>query len=226
MKKYLLLWSIPFIFFKAHAQLGVTVASDLNFTPDWQVVAENYVAHRHWDFFRHGASLTLDYIFPSKTRTFRVQPGLHLLSAAAVYYHHSFDVFGAGLQGNLAVQPFPVEKGKIRHPGNLWIQFSPGLTFLRKKYLRPSGDDAPFHERFTHQSIAPNLGFNLLLEFQLTELLTIAPLAGIRFFPGVAWQNFTEIVSSGKMEDGFDRTTWRQYSFGLRMGLEVTGNRQ
>ena len=110
-----------------------------------------------------------------------------------------------------------------------YLQLYPGLGWVRKKYDAPAGDGGPSVEetvKHTDRSFAFNAGAGLLLEFRLSDLMTISPMCGVRLYPNLHWKNFTELVSDGNMVGSFDRTHWRQLLFGLRVGLdlsEITG---
>jgi len=223
MKKLLAVWILSWMFLHAHAQLGVTVGTTVNSTTPWQVVFENFVAHRHAGFLKHGTSAALDYTFTSRSKSWRFQPAATYMLSTLTYYPHHFERVGVGVRGNVTFRAF-ARKEIPPLPFTLLLQLSPGLDFLSKKMDIPVEEDGQFQGAYTHYSdasIVPSGGFHLLLEFKLTHLLTVAPVAGIRYFPGVEWQDFTKILSEDALTGTFDRTDWWQYFLGLRMGLQL-----
>ncbi len=220
MKKHLLILVLCAFFFEAKAQLGITAASTQSHAPEWQVVPENFILHRRADFLRYGTTAVVDYVFTLKNEAMRLRPALHFMHTSSVYHPHYFQAGVIGLQGNLEFALWPaVDKGGRETPFRPFVQLSPGVALASFRYDRPVSDQNGVFEVHKSRSIAPNVGANLFLEFKLSELLTAAPMAGIRFYPKLYWKDFTQIVTDGNMSGTYDRTNWRQYSFGLRVGL-------
>lgn len=227
MKKRLLPCIFLLICLEAHAQLGFTVATTFNSSPEWQVVVENYVTHRHSRFLRYGTTAVVDYTFQTKNEAVRFQPAFQFMRTTAWYYPHYFELSTAGLQGNLSIALLPGRKPTGKFPFRPFLQLSPGLDWMHKRYDHPLANEGePFtgnYERLHDRSLAFNVGANILFEFKLTRLLSLSPEAGIRFYPHLRWKNFTGSVSEGKMVTNFDTTLWRQFLVGIRMGLNLDG---
>lgn len=232
-KRYLLPYLFCLAHFQAQSQLGVTASTTVNSLPDWQVVVENYVVHRHIDFLQHGTTGAVDYLLPDQSEAWRFSPAL-LASRATVTYSpneipHHFEAFALGIQFDVGFNPFAHVKpfNKDREPPyftGIFITASPGLCLVRTVYDAPILNGDTFEDefrRYADHRFTFNIGGGLLCEFQLSEFLSLAPVLGVRFFPALNWRNFTNIVSEGSMTGTFDQTTWRQYSIGLRMGLQL-----
>jgi hypothetical protein len=223
MKKLLAVWIFSWMFSHAHAQLGVTVGTTVNSTTRWQVVFENFVAHRRVDFLKNSTVATVDYTFSSRSDAWLFQPAVHFMRSTLTYYPHHFELTGAGILGNVTFQAF-AQRDSPPLPGTLLFQFSPGLDILSKRMDLPITKEGQFsgeYLRYSDTDLVPSAGLNVLLEFELTSFLTVAPVAGIRYFPGIEWENFTEILSENSLTGNFDRTDWLQYFLGLRMGLRL-----
>ena len=220
MKNQLLILALCALFTPARAQLGITAASTQSNSPDWQVVPENFIVHRRADFLRYGTTAVLEYVFTLKNEAVRLRPALHFMHTSSVYYPYFFQAGIIGLQGNMEFALWPaVYKNGKETPFRPFVQLSPGVALASLRYDRPVSDQNGVFEMHKSQSIAPNIGTNLFLEFKLSELLSVAPMAGVRFYPKLRWKDFTEIVSDGILVGTYDRTNWRQYSFGIRVGL-------
>ncbi len=225
MKKCLASCLLMFIFLQARAQLGFTVASTFSSTPDWQVVVENYVARQHVEFLRYGTTANVDYTFTLKNEALRFQPALHYVRSSWGSYPHYFEVYALGVQGNMNFALLPATNGDGKPaPFRPFLQLAPGLDVVWKKYDAPVGGGGSFEGQITEhrdRSLAFHASASLLLEFRLSSLMTLSPLAGIRYYPKLGWKNFTEVVSDGSMDGTFDRTHWRQFMLGLRIGLDL-----
>lgn len=152
-----------------------------------------------------------------------MRPAIHGMSTEISLQHHQFEVNSIGVQGNVNFAPFQSRKPEAG--SSIFIlQFSPGLDYLRMQYHRPLLDGGEFtgaYQSYKSYRLSPNIGLNLLWEFELTELLSIAPQIGVRYYPALRWNNFTELVSEGEMTNSFDETDWRHLTFGLRIGLNL-----
>ncbi len=223
MKKWLLSLITIFSSFSADAQLGVTVAPTSGFSPDWQIAVENFITHRRTSFLGYGVTGLVDYHLPTRSAAWSMRPAVHVMRSKVSYRHHRFEVVSLGLQGNVNFAPFLVGKSEAGQ-SIFYIQFSPGVDYLRQRYDRPlleGGEFAGQHQRFNSYRLAPNVGLNLLWEFELTHLLSVAPQIGIRYYPALCWDNFTELIFEGEMTKNLDQTNWRHLTFGLRIGLNL-----
>lgn len=223
MKKWILPCVCLLFYHTASAQLGFTVAPTSGYSPDWQIVVENFVTHRRTNFLSYGVTGLIDYHIPSSRPAWSFRPAVHVMRTGVNYEFDRFDVRSIGLLGNVNFAPFLIGKDE-RGKHVFYFQFSPGLAYVRENYDRlveevgqPQGE----WQRFISHRLGPNLGANVLLEIQLTQLLSIAPQAGIRYYPGLRWPGFTSMVSKEQISGTFDRTNWQHITFGLRIGLNL-----
>ncbi|MEK7255380.1 MAG: hypothetical protein AAB316_11590 [Bacteroidota bacterium] len=228
MKKRLLSCFLLLFWLKSFAQLGITVAPTSNRALDWQVVVENFLTHRRTDFLEHGTTAVFDYALPFKSQVVKFQPGIYLSRATVGYHGHSFETYFLGVQFNTGIYPFLSKKSKSAAERDFfertWFQLSPGLSLATLKYDQPQFKDGKFtgeYKRFDDHQLSFNLGAQVAVDFQLSDFLTVSPLAGIRYFPKLTWDGFTEAVSKGNMIGTFDQAEWRQITLGLRMSLQL-----
>ncbi len=220
MKHYLLLCFTCAVLTQANAQFGITAASTQSHSTEWQVVTENFVVHRRADFLRYGTTAVIDYAFKLKNGSIRLRPALQLMLANSVYRKHYFQASTVGLEGNFefALSAAKNKAGK-KMPLRPFLQLSPGISMVSLRYEHPKDDLNDVLAVNKSRSIAPNFGANLFFEVKLSPLLTVAPMAGMRFYPHLNWKDFTAIVTKGTMNHTYDQTNWMQYHFGLRVGL-------
>ncbi len=220
MKHSLLLCFVILIGASAAAQLSITAASTSNQSTEWQVVTENFVAHKKMDFLKYGTSGVIDYALTMKNGNLRIRPAVEFFMANSIYQKHFFRVNSVGLQGNFEFALLSAkDKSGRKRAIRPFMQFSPGVSYLSFKYEHPKDDiTGDFIVEKSHR-IAPNFGTNLFFEVKLTPLLTIAPMAGLRIYPNLTWKDFTMVVSQGTLTTNYDRTNWKQYQLGLRFGL-------
>jgi hypothetical protein len=220
MKTQLLLFSLFALASPAQAQLGISVASAQGQAIEWQVVTENFIVHRRADFLRFGTSSVIDYAIPLKKNSVFFRPGIFLMFANSTYYPHRFQVGGYGLQGNIEFAFWgETDKDGDAVPFRPFLQLSPALTVVNMRYDRYFSEQLTAFEKQVVKTISPNIGANLFVEFKLSQLVTIAPMVGIRFFPNLNWKGFTDGVTGGQIVGTYDRTNLRHYNFGIRIGL-------
>lgn len=227
MTKRLLPCFFLFVCLQVQAQLGFTVTTTFNSSREWQVVVENYVAHRHFPFLHYGTAAAVDYSFGWNQESIRIKPALQFMRTTVWFYPHYFEVSAAGVQCNFDFALIPASKNDGgKQAFRPYFQFSPGLDRVNMRYDLPVGDAGePFkgeYDVIKKHNFAFNAGAALLLEFQLSQLLSFSPEVGVRFYPKLKWDGFTDAVSGGKMSGTFDRTNWRQYHVGIRMGLNLS----
>ena len=193
MKKCLLLIFFLILFCAGlHAQLGFTTAPTHGLASEWQVLTENYITHRHADFLKNGITAVLDYTFNLKAPQWQIRPSLHATQTQFDYLEHEFRVYAVGIQSNFNFIPFRDAQQEGMGKATCYIQFSPGIDYVRMGYfqLNPEGGGQGLVEVLADKTIAVNGGINLLIDLPLTELLTISPVLGIRYYPDLKWKGF------------------------------------
>ncbi len=205
-----------------YAQLGFKVAPTQGLASEWQVLVENYVTGRQADFLRYGITATLDYTFQLKAPEWQLSPAVHAMRSQFSYKKHEFSVTTVGLQGNFNFIPFKESQLKEIPRAILYLQFSPGIDYVNMKYFQIDLEGGSTVEHLSNKKIAVNGGINLLMDIRLTDLLTVTPLAGIRYFPNLEWKGFSQIISEGDFQNEYDRVDWRLFTYGIRIGLNLS----
>ena len=202
--------------------MGLTIAPVKSLSEDWQILVENYITGKRTEFLRHGNSVTVDYVFKTNFPAWQVGPAIHAIRTNVILGEHDFEVFGIGLQGNINYIPFYKEYNEMPK-AVLLLQFSPGIDLLRFRYTETTFEDGIPNGQFkkVDKKWAFNTGLNALLQINLTTLLSVSPTVGIRYFPNLEWQGITEVVSDGDFQDEFDRVNWQQFTYGLRIGINL-----
>ena len=206
------------------AQLGLSVAPTQGFAKDWQVMVENYISGKRLDFLKHGNTSTIDYTFQLNSPAWQIQPAIHAMRSNMIYKNHDFEVYTIGLIGNINFAPFVNSfEELIDKKAIIYFQFSPGIGFVQQKYVEYLPLDGAPNNRSTlsDRKLAINIGLNALLELRLSQLLTLSPYAGVRYFPNLVWEGFSSTISDGKFDNEYDTINWRHYTLGLRIGINL-----
>jgi|GEM_PF-3339522 len=219
-----------------NAQMGITLGTTTSQARTWQIATDNYITHGRQDFLKFGTTAGLDFSFPLYNHFLEFQPAFILsrITSSLTQYQngisHYFELYTLGFQLNTnifflnIINPVDIAKSKFSLKKDLFFQLSPGFDRIHMSYDYPEsiqdGGTVVFNS-MTSRQYEFNIGFRLGLHYQLTELLSIAPLFGFRYYPSVHWENLTQIASEGKSEQSFDHSSIKQLSFGLRIGLHV-----
>ena len=224
MKKCLtLITTCLFLLSGLDAQIGFTTAPTQGFAGEWQVLTENYITHKQADFLKYGITATLDYTFDLKAPEWQFSPAIHASQTQFDYLEHEFRVYTVGVQGNFNFIPFKEGQQKEMPKTLLYIQFSPGIDIVRMRYfqLNLEGGNQKLVEILADKRLAVSGGINLLFDIKLTDLLTITPVTGIRYFPNLEWKGFSKTISENDFSNEYDKVNWRHIIFGLRIGLDL-----
>lgn len=224
MKKCLLLSFVSLLFSTGLlAQLGFTAAPTQSMGSEWQVLVENYITKKHTEFLKYGFTGTIDYTFQLKAPEWQFSPAAHATQATFIADIHDFRIYSLGLQGNFNFIPFKAAQLREWPQVLLYFQFSPGIDFVKMQYNEINKENGVFvrEEKSADRKLAVNGGVNFFLDLKLTDLLTVSPMVGIRYFPNLVWSGFTTAVSQGDFTNEYDRVNWRQVMYGLRIGLNL-----
>ena len=204
-----------------NAQLGLKIAPTHSLASEWQVLVENYITKRHTDFLKYGITATLDYTFQLKASEWQFSPAVHAMHSQFDYREHEFNVTTVGIQGNFNFIPFKEGQRREIPKAIFYLQISPGIDFVNMKYFQFDLESGSIINRLSDKKIAVNGGVNLLIDIKLTDLLTITPLAGIRYFPNLEWEGFSTTISNGDFQNEYDHVDWQLFSYGIRIGLNL-----
>ena len=222
MKKYLILFTIIFsIPLMSNAQLGFTIAPTQGLSEEWQVLVENYITRRKTDFLRQGITSTIDYTFQLKAPEWQFVPAIHAMRTEYLMPHHDFIVYTVGLQTNFNFTPFKELQRQEMERSRLYFQLSPGIDFVRMKYIQWDDEFRNPSLILNDRKFVLNGGIKLLMDIKLTHLLTVSPMAGIRYFPNLTWTNFTKTISEDEFTNEYDAVDWRHITMGMRIGLNL-----
>ena len=206
------------------AQLGLTTAPTKTLAPQWQVLVENYLTGRKTPFLKNGITASLDYTFQLKASEWEFSPALHAMRVDFLHDPDFFSVTALGFRANFNFTPLKKKQNREWPKGRLYFQLSPGLDFVRMNHTGMQHDGPAPHSGIISkdQKWAFNGGISILLELKLSNLLSVAPMTGIRYYPNLRWKGFTKTISNSAFTDEYDQVNWRHHLLpGLRIGLNL-----
>ncbi len=217
-------FTLAFLFscFYANAQLGLTAMPTFNSPTVWRAVVANYVTHSRNNFFDRGAAASVDYAFFTANGRIRFRPALSFMRTAFWYPPDSFRMSSMGIQGNLDFALAAATKANgERALFRPYIQISPTLERISFRYDYFIGEPVR-EERFTKErDFVFNVAASFMLDFQASQYVSFAPMAGLRYYPRLTWENFTNSISRGTALENFDQVDWLQFFIGGRVGLSL-----
>jgi len=222
LRKYLLLFHFVLITFALQAQFGINASYRINDMPELIGTDINNPAQEE-NLLESGFNLGLDYWIPLSniriellpelnygryTRTFESQSTLkaQFFNFFFNVNFYLFDLMGDCDCPTFSKQGSPLSKG-------FFAQISPGFSFVDTaiKETDESAGDWGF-----------NLGAGIGMDIGLSDLITLTPMAGVRYYPNTefAGMYLVEDGSSGgsKLDNQFDILQWHA---GLRLGFRL-----
>lgn len=207
----------------ATGQIGFTVAPTNSQSDQWQVLVENFITGRKTDFLKYGTTATMDYTFELKAPEWQIAPAFHFMRTHFIHQGHDFEIYTLGLQANFNFTPFKEQQEKEFNNLRFYLQLFPALNYVNLQYTQRNEEGnqphilAVLHDKKWNF----NGGINALLDIRLTNLLTISPLVGIRYFPNLKWDGFTQTISQNSFTNEYNSVNWRHLIIGIRTGLDL-----
>ncbi len=95
----------------------------------------------------------------------------------------------------------------------LYLQLSPGIS-----YFDFNLDEV--NELASTESLAPSIGVGIGFDLGLSDLLTISPQIGARYYPSVEWEGLTQTGATDLTGVQDESSLW-SYTAGLRIGIRL-----
>ena len=97
----------------------------------------------------------------------------------------------------------------------IFLQLSPGLTYWNQSYTSQSGDNEASNITF---SIAAGLG----VDIGITDLITLTPFGGLRYYPEIEWTDLSVITDEYfLLEVKAEKSSLMQAYTGIRIGIRL-----
>jgi hypothetical protein len=208
----------------AVAQIGFNTGYRHNNAPDWQYVPTSGAEQ---PLLGNGFSFGLDYWMPLKAVRIDLLPELHYsrfrqaplpgntagnLAQDWISLFLNANIYFLNLDGDCDCPTFSKSGGTLQK--GIFLQVSPGISYFLQEAVGTDSAESS-------QTWAPSLGLALGLDIGLSDLLTLTPIAGLRYFPQAEWQSvgliYNQEINGGSLKS--ERSDIRQVYAGLRLGL-------
>ena len=226
MKKFLLPLVLLFLVQMVHAQLGVHVGYRYNNAPDWKIVRSFDGEIEEFDILTEGLSFGVDVWFRLKNVRVEFLPELNYsqfstdvetseetigLSSSFASLFVNTHIYFLDFFGDCNCPTFSKDGSTINK--GIFLQVSPGLSYLTNTFDAENGKNTSSDFAF---SIAAGLG----IDIGISDLFTITPYGGLRYYPTVTWDNLNQITENYFLLDiKQEESTLVQPYFGIRLGF-------
>ena len=208
------------------AQFGFNAGYRWNDSDNW--VEQSASGNQSLDLLPNGYSIGVDYWFRLKNARVEFLPELNYSSFAQTFADdreinarflsfffntnfYLFDFMSDCDCPTFSKQDHTLQKG-------FFIQVSPGLSYLSNKGLSFNLELQAY--TFSANSLAFSIGAAAGIDFGLSDLITLTPIAGLRFYPSAEWENLDEFTGDDPNRNIRDTaTSILQYHAGIRLGL-------
>ncbi|MFN7116526.1 MAG: hypothetical protein ACK4TA_06970 [Saprospiraceae bacterium] len=224
MKYTLLLFAFLICNNLIHAQFGVTSGYRWNNAPNWKL--ESSAFSGGGDILGDGYSVGVDYWFRLKNYRVEFQPELNFsaftnnISIGEVLWRdidvqtYSFffntNLYLFDFMGDCDCPTFS-KQGDAGKKG-FFVQISPGVSYFKQEFSTPNAD-------FSDNSVAVSLGAGIGFDIGLTDLVTLTPLLGARYYPNVEWSTLADFGIENAFSVRDTETSLTQLFAGARLGF-------
>lgn len=232
MKKIGLLLSLLWCAVPAFSQVGINGAYRLHHAPKW--IHEGSTASV--SPVGSGFAIGIDYWWRLKKYRLEFLPELNV---GRYRQHNDFDqqfsnsLYSLFLNTNWYIFDFEGDcncptfskQGEFLKKG-FFVQISPGLSYMQYElsYNEEIAPDKPVE--LNSEELAFSLGLGAGLDIGVTDLITVTPLLGLRYYPVMNWPGLSQLppVNDAVLEE---KSPLWQLSAGARVGLRFDyGNRR
>jgi len=216
----------------AFAQFGINATYRSNDAPDWEYAKGSSTQSL---LSETTAAIGLDYWIPLKAYRIDFLPELNFqqlsntvevsniirqfdaqLDNTWLSLFLNTNIYFLDLEGDCDCPTFSKSGGLLQK--GLFLQLSPGATWMRNK-VEAEGQKADSND--ITFSGAAGLG----LDIGLSDLITLTPLAGFRYYLPAQWESLAELSNFSDILDGGGvksrESSIRQFYAGLRLGLRL-----
>lgn len=222
MKKVFFLFSFLGISFFAQAQIGINGAYRFNDAENWKLV-NALSGMEKAKLLGNGYSLGIDYWFRLKNSRVEFLPEINFsisdqeldneVKLQTKFYSLFFNtnIYFLDFSGDCDCPTFSKDGNSLEK--GLFLQISPGISYLQENMNSPENKANANDFAF---SIAAALGFDL----GLSDLITLTPIAGVRYYPSATWEGLATANRGIKeLEIGGETSSIVQVFSGIRLGF-------
>lgn len=208
------------------AQIGLNAGYTFNDAAEWKIVNGDNANDVIHDFYGNNLSFGIDYWFrlPNHRVEFTPEFNYQQNSSTYVYDPLNFDLNSSMISffanTNFYIFDF---KGDCNCPTfskrgpelqkGFFLRLSPGISYFTNK-LESEG------ALFENKNFSFSIGAGAGIDFGVSDLLTITPLAMLRYYPELEWSQISTIdVGIKEWDYPKDLSSLTQIYLGLRLGL-------
>ncbi|MEZ5044039.1 MAG: hypothetical protein R2828_29355 [Saprospiraceae bacterium] len=213
-----------FFSFSLQAQFGVKGAYHFSDAADWQAFStENGAAE---SIIGNGWSVGVDYWFRLKKHRVEFLPELNYsllqqdfpnlgwsndASFTSFFFNTNLYIFD--LKGDCDCPTFSKQGPTLKK--GVFIQLSPGISYAASELTLPS-------TTLKANTVAFSIGAGIGFDLGLSDLLTLSPMLGLRYYPGIQWDTFAATKAETDNFPVLDNTSsLNQWYAGLRLGIRL-----
>lgn len=126
----------------------------------------------------------------------------------SLFFHVNFYPFD--FKGDCDCPTFS-KQGNYLQKG-FFLQLSPGVSYMENSIEGNRGGPVK------STSIAPSAGIAAGMDFGVSDLLTISPVAGFRFFPGSEWETLPSSAQDLNLDPLSEKSSVSRLHAGIRLG--------
>lgn len=206
------------------AQFGIKGSYHFSDAADWQVTSATSSTTE--SVIGNGWSVGVDYWFRLKNYRVEFLPELNYSqlnqdfssegwtnNASFTSFFFNTNIYLFDIKGDCGCPTFSKQGPKIGT--GIFVQISPGLTY--------AGSELVYQEQtFDANDISLSIGAAIGLDVGLSDLVTVTPMIGLRYFPSISWDSLgTADDESGRLTVDEASSSLSQWYAGVRVGFRL-----
>lgn len=210
------------------SQFGINAGYRLNHAPDWQWAASD--AGTPDPVLGNGFSVGVDYWMRLKNYRLEFLPELNYSrfnKTLPLDRETSNQFFSFFLNTNWYLFDFEGDcncptfskQGQFLKKG-FFVQLSPGITYLKNSFTMPQDLLPDNKETIDSNSWAFSIGLGAGIDIGVSDLFTVTPMVGLRYFPSANWPQLSDLAPD-KDGDLQEKSAILQAYGGIRLGWRL-----
>jgi hypothetical protein len=222
MKKIAVLFTFLFLANLALAQFGIKAGYLWQDAKDWQAVYdignENVLENNYTvglDYWFRLKNYRIEFLpelnYTPSSKNFEIREGITNTAKVNLYsFFLNTNFYLLDFAGDCNCPTFS-KQGQFFKKG-FFIQLSPGVTYFQQAVSRTA-------DRFSGNAFAFNLGAGAGIDIGITDVVTLTPLAGVRYYPKVTWESLPEVGDPVTVGLKSTESPITQFFAGARLGF-------
>ena len=222
MRQFIILAGILLCSTSVFSQFGINARSNWNDAPQWMI--DGTSGSSEIELLGDGLAFGVDYWFRLKNVRVEFLPELNYASyeselngdlslsvnTYSLFWNTNFYLFD--FEGDCDCPTFSKQGPSLQK--GFFLQVSPGISYF-------NFDSQVQDNQNSSSDLAFSIGGAVGIDFGVSDLITITPMLGLRYYPSVLWEDLEGISTTAGTFNGENTSDITQFFAGIRFGVRL-----